>query len=58
MANVVLRWTEQEDPNKQYEPAKYLKYFSDYQFEWKVLTRAPEDKRKRKTLEILEVSFF
>ena len=37
--NVVLRWAENEDPNKQSEPAKHLKYFPDHQFEWKVLTR-------------------
>ena len=42
MRNVVLRWAEQEDPNKQSEPAKHLKYFADHQFEWKMLTRAPE----------------
>ena len=27
--NVVLRWTEHENPNKQSEPAKHLKYFPD-----------------------------
>ena len=51
MRNVVLRWVEHEDPNKQSEPIKHLKYFPDQQFEWKVLTRAPEYTRKRKTLE-------
>ena len=49
--NIVLRWAEHEDPNKQSEPAEHLKYFPDYQFEWKVLTRAPEYTRKRKSLE-------
>ena len=42
-----LRWAEYEDPNKQSEPAKYLKYFTDHQFEWKVLTRVPKYTRKR-----------
>ena len=42
--NIVLRWAEHEDPNKQSEQAKRLKYFPDHQFEWKVLTRAPEEK--------------
>ena len=42
MRNVVLRWAEHEEPNKQSEPVKHLKYFPDHQFEWKVLTRAPE----------------
>ena len=51
MRNVVLRWAEQEDPNKQSEPAKHLKYFADHQFEWKMLTRAPEYTTK---IEILE----
>ena len=49
--NVVLRWAEHEDPNKQSEPAKHLKYFPDHQCEWKVLTSAPEYMRKRKMLE-------
>ena len=49
--NNVLRWAEHEDPNKQSEPGKHLKYFPDHQFEWKVLTRAPEYTRKRKILE-------
>ena len=42
MRNVVLRWAEDEEPNKQSEPVKHLKYFPDHQFEWKVLTRATE----------------
>ena len=46
--NVVLRWAEHKDPNKRSEPAKHLKYFLDQQFEWKVLTRAPEYTKKRK----------
>ena len=49
--NLVLRWPEHVDPNKQSEPAKHLKYFPDHQFEWKSLTRAPEYTRKRKILE-------
>ena len=28
-----LRWTEREDQNRQSEPGKHLKYFSDYKFE-------------------------
>ena len=40
-----------KDPNKQLEPAKHLKYFPDHQFEWKVMTRAPEYTRKKKMLE-------
>ena len=49
--NVVLRWDEHEDPNKESEPAKYLKFFPDHQFEWKVLTRAPAYTKNRKILD-------
>ena len=51
VVNVVLRWDEHEDPNKQLEPTKHLKYFSDNQFEWKLLTRASEHTKKIKILE-------
>ena len=51
--NVVLRWVEHEDPNKQSEPAKHSKYFPDHQFNWKVLTRALEYTRKKKSLKLL-----
>ena len=33
MRNVILRWAEHEDQNKQLEPAKHLKYFPDHEFE-------------------------
>ena len=49
--NVVLRWAQHEDANKQFQPAEHLKYFPDHNFEWKVLTRTLEYKKKRKTLE-------
>ena len=51
MRNVVLRWADYEDPNKQLETAKYLKYFPDNRFELEVLTRFPEYTRRRKILE-------
>ena len=51
MRNVVLRWAEHEDPNKQSEPAKHFKYFPDHQLEWKVLIRDSQYMMKRKTLE-------
>ena len=51
MRNVVLRWADYEDSNKQLETAKYLKYFPDNPFELEVLTRFPEYTRKRKILE-------
>ena len=52
MRNVVLRWAEPEDQNKQLEPAKHLKFFPDRQFERQVQIRAPEYTRKRKILEV------
>ena len=51
--NNVLRWAENEDPHKQSEPTKHLKYFPDHQFEWKMLTRAPAYTSKRKILEVI-----
>ena len=51
MINVVLRWAKHEYSKTQSEPEKHLKYFPGYQFEWKVLTRAPEYKRKMKILQ-------
>ena len=48
LRNVILRWAEHEDPNKQLEPARHLKYLPDHQCEWKVLSRAPEYTRKKK----------
>ena len=57
VANVVLRWAENEDPNKQSEPAKHLIYFPDYQFEWEVLTMAPEYTKKRNILEKLLIKY-
>ena len=41
---------EHEDPNKQLEPAKHIKYFPDHQFKWRLLTRASKYMRKRKIL--------
>ena len=57
MRNVVLRWAEHKDSNKPSELAKHLKYFPDNHSEWKVLARASEYTRKRKTLEAPPVLF-
>ena len=50
VTKVVLRWGEHGDSNwnKQSETAKQLKYFPNHQFEWKVLTGAPECMKKKK----------
>ena len=42
-----------KDPNNESKPVKPLKCFPDYQFDQKVLTRAPEYARKRTVLEVL-----
>ena len=52
MRNVILRWAEHEDPYKQSEPAKHLKYFPDHQYEWKLLIRALKYTRQINILEV------
>ena len=49
--NVETRWNEHENPNKDSEPAKHLRDFSDHKFDWQVLLRAPTNAKLRKTLE-------
>ena len=44
MRNVTLRWAEHEDPQMS---NRNQRYFPDYHFEWKVLTRAPKYMRKK-----------
>ena len=50
LKNIVLRWAEHEVANKQPGQAEHFKYFTDHQFEWNVVTRAPEYMRKRNIL--------
>ena len=54
--DIVLKRCQYEDPNKQSEPAKHLKYFPDHQFEWEVLTIVLEYKGKRKILETILIN--
>ena len=49
--NVINRWNEPENPNKDSEPAKHLFQNIDYFFQWKVLMSAPANNCKRKNLE-------
>ena len=49
--NVITRWNEHENPNKDSEPAKHLFQNPDYFFQWKVLMSAPANNCKRKNLE-------
>ena len=39
--NVVTRWNEHENPNKDSEPAKHLFQHPDHDFQWKVLMPGP-----------------
>ena len=48
--NVITRWNEHENPNKDSEPAKHLFQHPDHVFQWKVLMSAPMNNRKRKNL--------
>ena len=45
------RWNEHEDIKKNSEPAKHLKDNPTHKFEWKILSKASKDKRKRRILE-------
>ena len=49
--NVITRWNEHENPNKDSEPAKHLFQHLDHVFQWKVLTPASMNIRKRKNVE-------
>ena len=39
--NVETRWNEHENTNKDSEPGKQLRDFSDHKFDWKILLTAP-----------------
>ena len=45
------RWNEHEDVKRNSEPAKHLKQNPTHKFKWKILTKAPKDKYKRRILE-------
>ena len=49
--NVITRWNEHENPNKDSEPAKHLFQHLDHVFQWKVLKSASMNIRKRKNVE-------
>ena len=46
--NVITRWNEHKNPNKDSEPAKHLLQQLDHVFQWNVLISAPENYRKKK----------
>ena len=49
--NFETRWNEQENPNKDSEPAKDLKEFLGHKFDWKILLTAPGNAKLRNILE-------
>ena len=49
--NVVTRIDEHKQPNGKSEPSKHLKNNPGHQFNWKILSRAPSHRLKRKILE-------
>ena len=49
--NVETRWNEHENSNKDSEPAKHLRDYPDYKFDWKILLTAPANLKLRKILE-------
>ena len=49
--NVITRIDEHEQRNGISEPSKHLKNNSGHQFNWKILSRAPSHRLKRKILQ-------
>ena len=49
--NVTIRWDEHSDIYKNSEPAKHVKQFPEYRFNWKILRRVPNKVRQRKIRE-------
>ena len=46
-----MRLNEHEDKNSKSEPAKHLKENSTHKFTWTIISKAPENFRKRRVLE-------
>ena len=49
--NVEIRWNEHEDKISKSEPAKNLKENSNHKFRWTIISKVPENFRKRRVLE-------
>ena len=63
--NAKIRWNKHEYRNSKSETAKHLKENSTHKFTWTIISKAPENFRKRRVLEALikeislhKVSFF
>ena len=52
--NVVIRWNEHENPSKDSEPAKQLRYFPDHKFDWEILFTAPANTKLRRIFGIFQ----
>ena len=48
--NATTKWAEHKVTNGTSEPAKHISTNPSHEFEWKVLSRAPDDWRKRRIL--------
>ena len=51
--NAKTRWNEHKDKNSKSEPAKQLKQNPAHKFAWTIISKAPENFRKRRVLEAL-----
>ena len=51
--NATTNWAEHKGTNGTSEPAKHISRNPSHEFEWKVLSRAPDDWRKRRIFEAL-----
>ena len=49
--NAEIRWNEHGDKNSKSEPAKHLKENPTHKFRWTIISKPPEDFRKRRVLE-------
>lgn len=49
--NAEIRWREHQSNDGKSEPAKHLQKHPGHSFEWKILSKAPRDTKKRKVLE-------
>ena len=49
--NATTRWAKHKATNGTSEPSKHISRNPSHKFEWKVLSRAPGDRRKRRILE-------
>ena len=56
--NAELRWSEHTPKDGKSEPAKHQIQYNDHHIEWKIITRAPKNNKKRKILEAFYINKF